>query len=257
MIMRTHRKFLGSLCLAVMAFTMISGLSSCSGERRIEQQSDLNRDYERDARLMSQFVDVDRSSGQLYINDEKRLNPSDYVVNQSREELGRVSSLNRDRFMREMGAVNDLLKSLIDGGGVDYVAYNLADGKSLILDFSDDRGLRMEARIPTPGYTRGYAHIDVEPKRRAEARFAAGNEFILDMNINCQGDFYAVGLDFADNADGVVEKSMVMVGVNTHLSYSYIISDADMRGDNVWKVIGSSFLDRPGAMDVISFDVVE
>lgn len=48
-------------------------LSSCSQDENILSESEAIRDYQTDAQILSKFVDVNKSVGEYFINENKKM----------------------------------------------------------------------------------------------------------------------------------------------------------------------------------------
>ena len=81
------KKFLTLLCLAVICCLL---LPACSDDLPTPEVAS-TRSYEKDAEVLSQFVDIDKSRGAYFINETKKVYPSDYVINSSLDELNKVN----------------------------------------------------------------------------------------------------------------------------------------------------------------------
>lgn len=88
------------------------------------------RSYESDAEVISQFVDIDSRTGLFFINPDKKVMATDYVVNRSREQLAEVSSINRTRFEGEMAQANNLIKAYTKAGNVSIVYTTRTSGSA-------------------------------------------------------------------------------------------------------------------------------
>lgn len=86
-------------------------ITACSDDNTVFNEPTPIRAYEADAEVLSQFVEVNSSSGLFSINPDKKVTATDYVVNRSREQLLEVSSINRSRFEREMEQANNLIEA--------------------------------------------------------------------------------------------------------------------------------------------------
>lgn len=93
-------------------------MATCSDDNTVFNEPSLIKAYEADAEVLSQFVEVNSSTGLFSINPDKKVTATDYVVNRSREQLLEVSSINRARFEREMEQANNLIEAYRDAGNV-------------------------------------------------------------------------------------------------------------------------------------------
>lgn len=68
------------------SLSLLVGLlvTSCRDDSTFFNEPSPIRAYETDAEILAQFVDVDNATGAFFINPDKKINASDYVVNRSR-----------------------------------------------------------------------------------------------------------------------------------------------------------------------------
>ena len=107
-------------------------LSACSDDNTVFNEPSPIRAYETDAEILAQFVDVDNATGAFFINPDKKITASDYVVNRSREELMMVNSVNRDKFTRDMEDVNGVLRMVKQSGISTAIIYSTYFSDKLI-----------------------------------------------------------------------------------------------------------------------------
>lgn len=86
-------------------------ITACSDYNTVFNEPTPIRAYETDVEVLSQFVEVNSSTGLFSINPDRKVTATDYVVNRSREQLLEVSSINRVRFEREMEQANNLIEA--------------------------------------------------------------------------------------------------------------------------------------------------
>ena len=108
---------------AIVTFAAAMFITACSDDNTVFNEPSPIRAYETDAEILAQFVDVDNATGAFFINPDKNITASDYVVNRSREELMMVSTINRDKFTRDMEAVNGMLRAVKQSGNSTAIIY--------------------------------------------------------------------------------------------------------------------------------------
>jgi len=93
--------------LLILTFLLCAVLviSSCS-DSDLPSIPAATRDYQTDAQILSKFVDVNKTIGEYYINENKRNSPLSYISDRDWEELLLVNPLNRAIFEKELTAVN-------------------------------------------------------------------------------------------------------------------------------------------------------
>ncbi|MBD5270218.1 MAG: hypothetical protein HDS43_06340, partial [Bacteroides sp.] len=61
-------------------------LVSCQEDNSLFNEPAPIRAYDTDARILEQFVEIDKATGTYMLNPDKKITASDYVINKSREE---------------------------------------------------------------------------------------------------------------------------------------------------------------------------
>ena len=117
---------------AIVTFAAAMFITACSDDNTVFNEPSPIRAYETDAEILAQFVDVDNATGAFFINPDKKITASDYVVNRSREELMMVSTINRDKFTRDMEAVNGMLRAVKQSGNSTAIIYSTYSSDKLI-----------------------------------------------------------------------------------------------------------------------------
>lgn len=104
---------------------------SCSSEE-IEPDNVSFHDYESDAEVLVKFVDVNKLTGEYFINDSKVVAPTDYIVNENLSRLKEVNTLNRSKFEKELDLINEEINVAVQSGTVSQIVYNLYGGESWV-----------------------------------------------------------------------------------------------------------------------------
>lgn len=86
------------LSLAVLAFGGFL-FSSCQDDDVVSEKS-VVRDYQTDAQILSKFVDLNRSTGEYFINENKRTTAMSYLTDKDWLELQNVSPVNYESMRR-------------------------------------------------------------------------------------------------------------------------------------------------------------
>lgn len=80
-----------------------------------------SRNYEQDVTVLNEFVDINKTTHEYFINPNKRSGVMSYITNADAEELDAVNSLNLDIFQESVARINGLSGQLAATGGVDYI----------------------------------------------------------------------------------------------------------------------------------------
>lgn len=97
----------------------VLSLQSCHDNFAIETTT--GRSYEQDAVVLNDFVDINKTTHEFFVNPNKRTTVRSYVTNSSLEELNNVTSLNRELFMESLRRVSSQAGQLVSKHTVDYV----------------------------------------------------------------------------------------------------------------------------------------
>lgn len=97
----------------------VLSLQSCHDNFAIETTT--GRSYEQDAVVLNDFVDINKTTHEFFVNPNKRTTVRSYVTNSSLEELNNVTSLNREQFMESLSRVSSQAGQLVSKHAVDYV----------------------------------------------------------------------------------------------------------------------------------------
>lgn len=193
--------------LVILLCTVLS-LTSCTEDNSFFNEPAAVRTYEKDADILMQFVDVDAVTGKFKINPDKKIYATDYVINHSREELMKVSSFNRNRFIREMEDVNGLLYSMRQSGIASAMIYSTVSSNSVIEGNNTDY-----MSVEKLGYvTRNgndIVHFIVSSGGNESRSFLSRDEMIMNVSANSRGVFYFYQLSFRDSSGA--EKGIVIL----------------------------------------------
>lgn len=243
------RKFLTLFSLAAMCCLL---LPACSDDAP-NPETVSTRSYEKDAEVLSQFVDVDKSKGEYFINESLRVYPSDYVINSSLEELYMVNPANRQRFQNELSELNRQLDLMAKRSDVEQIVYMTGNGKVWIRNINENPEIALEAvKNPLSRSTQSlYWTMELTPNLVQEANFTAPARLTCDININMFGSkyyFFEVGC-YTNNASkspngdypaggGSNSKAIIMSGTGSLEYYQFIWTVANQSGNVNWSFKG-------------------
>ncbi len=221
-------------------------ISSCRDDNTVFNEPVLIRAYETDAQILSQFLDVDYVSGRFFINPDKKINTSDFIINRSREELAEVRTFNRERFLGEMEELNGLLYSIKRSGIVTAIIYSTPTSNTIIqgrnTDFIEIENCGILSRD-----SGNVANLIVDSRRCEPTSFFAQEEMTLNVSANSQSLFYYYQLSFGD-ASNPDKGIVIFSGVkNPRKNDSYRIIS---KSGNGWKSIGGQGLIGGGMLSV-------
>lgn len=193
-------------------------LVGCSDSNAVFNEPEAIRAYETDAQIMARFVEVDRTMGTFVLNPDKKVTASDYLLNRSREELMTVSQINRNRFIKEMEAVNRQLSAVKRSGGVSAFVYSTLTS-NVVID-GDDNDSFYISKLNEDYYSHGrVASLSLEEGKSRSVSFFAQSDMVMTVNIGNCTTFYCaqVSLGNQSNSDSeIVFISGVRSFIPTH-----------------------------------------
>lgn len=243
------RKFLTLFSLAAMCSLL---LPACSDDAP-NPETVSTRSYEKDAEVLSHFVDVDKSRGAYFINEAKKVNPSDYVINASLDELHKVNPVNRQRFENELKHLNAQLDKMAKRTDVEQIVYMLGDGEVWIRNINPNPEVMLEAiDAPRSRATNSiYWTMELTPNFAQQANFTAPNPLTCDVNINMFGYkyyFFEIKCNITSasktpNGDypaggGSNSRAIIMSGSGSNEYYQFRWSDPNQGSNINWSFTG-------------------
>ncbi len=231
---------------AIVTFAAAMFITACSDDNTVFNEPSPIRAYETDAEILAQFVDVDNATGTFFINPDKKITASDYVVNRSSEELMMVSTINREKFTRDMEAVNVMLRAVKQSGNSTAIIYSTYSSDKII------EGRVTDTYDVTKLGTRSIsgnilAQMVVSSERSDARQFYAPQYMTMNLSANSASKFYLYQLSLGDtsNPDAGI---LIMAGVNTpQPCHSYIISN---NGNFDWLSVKCMHLIGDGTLSV-------
>lgn len=221
-------------------------LSACSDDNAVFNEPSPIRAYETDAEILAQFVDVDNATGAFFINPDKKITASDYVVNRSREELMMVNSVNRDKFTRDMEDVNGMLRAVKQSGNSTAIIYSTYSSDKLIVGRIN--GTFEIERLTSQ--TRGgntLAQMVVTSEGSDARQFYAPKYMTMNLSANSASKFYLYQISLGDttNPDAGI---LIVAGLNTpQPCHSYTITN---NGNSDWLSVKGMNLVGDGTLSV-------
>lgn len=220
--------------------------TACSDDNTVFNEPSPIRAYETDAEILAQFVDVDNATGAFFINPDKKITASDYVVNRSREDLMMVNSINRDKFTRDMEAVNGVLRAVKQSGISTAIIYSTYSSDKLI-EGSVNGNFEIE-RLPSQARGGNTLAQMVVTSERSDARqFYAPKYITMNLSASSASKFYLYQISLGDttNPDAGI---LIVAGLNTpQPCHSYIIIN---NGNYDWLSVKGMNLVGDGTLSV-------
>lgn len=100
-------------------FLMIICAQSCQDHFKVE--SPVGRSYQQDVAVLNEFVDINKTTHEYFINPNKRNSALSYITNADAEELNSVNSANLNLFKQSLKQVSSEAGQMAASHGADYV----------------------------------------------------------------------------------------------------------------------------------------
>lgn len=130
------------LSLAVLAFGGFL-FSSCQDDDVVSEKS-VVRDYQTDAQILSKFVDLNRSTGEYFINENKRTTVMSYLTDKDWLELQNVSPVNYEKYEKGLKDLNVKLAEYAKDPNISKIVYSTYDGDTYVKDLDNDNSIKIE-----------------------------------------------------------------------------------------------------------------
>lgn len=95
------------------------GLQSC--QNNLNLPSPASRNYQQDVAVLNDFVDINKTTHEYYINPNKKSSALSYLANTDAEELYAVNPVNINSFKQSISQINSMSSRLVSSHGVDYI----------------------------------------------------------------------------------------------------------------------------------------
>ncbi|MDE6553739.1 MAG: hypothetical protein K2K98_12400 [Muribaculaceae bacterium] len=183
-------------------------LTGCVDDTSMFSEPESIRSYETDSQIMAQFVEIDMVSGAYVLNPDKKVTATDHIFNLSREELMKVSQINRDRFLNEMEAVNSQLSVMRRSGLTSAFIYSTLF-TNMVIDGDDSDSFRM-SKLPQESFTRGTAaSLQLEYGKINSVDFHSGADMVMNINAHSRSSFYFAQVTLGDRVDADAEVIII------------------------------------------------
>lgn len=233
-------------CIALIAIT------SCS-DSDLPVATPATRDYKTDAMVLSKFVDVNKSIGEYYINEHKRNSPLSYITDNDWEELMLVNPLNREKFEKELAAVNHSLQIAAGRPDVTQIVYNTYGGETWVrtIDHKSPISLRKCTQAETRAAGTMWASLQLSYGALNEANFNAGKQIKSTIDIDmfghkmyyfelaCKTDAKKKPEGWYPSGSGDDEKTIVMSGQGSIERYVFQWTANGDKNDIFWQFKGA------------------
>ena len=229
-------------------------ITSCTDDDMPTDKASV-RDYQTDAEVLAKFVDVNKTLGEYYINENKKNSPMAYVTNKDWEELMLVSPVNRTKFENELKAVNSAIELAAKRNDVTQIVYNTYN-ETWVRTIDHNAEVLLKECIPgetTRAASRSFARMQLQYGALNEATFHAGRQIKSKISIDmfgskaysfeilCQIDASKTPNGSYPAGGGNNPKSIVMTGVGSMETYDFTWNANSSDAEIFWKFKGSLY----------------
>lgn len=171
------------LIWTVFIFTGVA-ISSCSDNETIGVESPVTRDYQTDSQILSKFVDFNNTTGEYYINENKRSNIVSYLNDKDWLELQKVNPTNYDRYEKGLQELNRQLAAYENNPNISKIVYSTYDGKTYIKELNNNSSIQIEkSSINSRSSNVVYSHMNISGGEELYTSFNTGSTIHTNIQI--------------------------------------------------------------------------
>ena len=162
---------------------------SSSQDDDVVSEVPVTRDYQTDSEILSKFVDVNKASGEYYINERKKVTMMSYLTDKDWLELQKVNPVNYRRYEKELAELNWVLTNYAKDPEISKIVYSTYGNEPYIRDLNNDCSIRVEKAENNIPFSRAtYQTLTfMKGGSPAYASFNAGSTIHSNVRINCNG----------------------------------------------------------------------
>ncbi len=179
-----------------------------------------SRNYEQDVAVLNEFVDINKTTHEYYVNSTKRNSVLSYINNAEVEELNSVNRLNLETFNESLSRINHISGQLASSHNVDYIIMVTAN-EIYVSRLKEDSPINLRQKVEGNKYSSTVASLDViDYKEQYYINNCNHIEMFIDLNPQAYknaGWAFWVTCKLSDNG----EKENVEVlfcGVGHHIN---------------------------------------
>ena len=229
-------------------------ISSCSDDE-MATQAPVTRDYKTDAQILSKFVDINKTLGEYYINENKKNSPMAYVTNKDWEELQLVNPANRARYENDLKALNSQLEAAAKRPEVSQIVYSVY-GETWIRETDNDNDVPFsiqKSNVPSTRTAKSRFQLVYDTEQWTS--FYAGRQITSSVSIVMTGYNYyffevVCDTDASKSPTGSVggnnPKSVLLSGTTIIENYSFTWTATSSSTEIFWEFRGRQYAPRFG-----------
>lgn len=163
-------------------------ISSCSNDE-MSTQLPVVRDSQTDMQVLSRFIDINESTNEYYINENRKTRALSYITGADWEELRKVSPLNVEQCQRNLQVLNNQVAMSIKNPNIAYIVFTV-NGKTLVKKLRDTNFDFVSSQTSSAS-TRALSHsLAVTGGRDVSVGEFKHASPSIRMNLNIQSNYY-------------------------------------------------------------------
>lgn len=210
---------------------------SCTDSHILPQQEEI-RDYDTDAKILAQFVEVDNTTGLYVINPDKKISATDYVINRNKDELMKVNPLNRSRFEREMNQINAIIAAFQESEGINAFLYSTSKANTVV---DNSNSVSLHKLNYAYNNEECFAHMSMIADKTHSVNLTHSHDMTMTVASRNNTTFYLSQLSIVDSSEA--DKGTIIIsGLSCNSLPGYYSFSVDGMTDEVIKLKGRNMI---------------
>lgn len=176
-----NMKKISSIALGVLATLAVC---SCSDNEVMEP---VVSNTQTDMEVISRFVDVNETTNEYYINENKKTRALSYVTGSDWQDLEKVSPLSLEKYESELKVLNAQVAEAIANPNTAYMVFSV-NGKTLVKKVKEDAGFDFSVANGVTAQTRAiYPTLNIfggSPDASTGVFYDSSRTLIMDVAVN-------------------------------------------------------------------------
>lgn len=219
------------------ALTVLLAVFFQSCQDKVYLENPATRTYQQDAVVLNEFVDINKTTHQFYINPNKRSSVLEYI-NNNNEDLYSVNSLNASLFKESIEQINAMAGNAASYHSVDYIVM-LTSTQGYISMINRKSPIIIKQLSANNQYhklTEAYIHVNEDT---APYNFYGNSkEMMIELNSqaykNAGWSFHIICETGSGSSKKIAKILFCGVGHHYNPSFSWQINDTENRNTE-WK----------------------
>jgi len=211
--------------LTLILFTLF--FQSCRND--FDVPTPASRNYEQDVAVLNEFVDINKTTHEYYVNSNKRNSALSYISNADVDELNSVNSLNLGTFNESLTRINRISGQLASSHGVDYIVM-ITEDDIYVSRINNDSPITLRQKIAGNKYSSTVSSLNVTNyKEQYNVNSCKYIETSIELNppsYKNAGWAFLVTCNLNDNGEKETAKVLFCgVGYNINPCFDWFTED--------------------------------